>query len=64
MAYTSTGREDELNARVRELQTKIENLKQESSKQMDKLRNETANMLDKLGKAVRREEKGAEKTQQ
>jgi len=56
VAYTSTGREGELNARIRDLQTSLEKVKQESTKQMDKLRQDTANTLDELSDAVRKKE--------
>ncbi|MGD2127193.1 MAG: hypothetical protein PVG99_13995 [Desulfobacteraceae bacterium] len=58
MAYTSTGKEEDLRARIKDLQTKMESMKQESSKQIDKLRGETANALEKLSNAVKKNEKG------
>jgi hypothetical protein len=58
MAYTSTGKEEDLRARIKDLQTKMESMKQESSKQIDKLRGETANALEKLSNAVKKKEQG------
>ena len=58
MAYTSAGREENLRARIKNLQTKMESMKQESSKQIDKLRGETANALEKLSNAVKKKEQG------
>jgi hypothetical protein len=58
MAYTSTGKEEDLRARIKDLQTKMEGMKQESSKQIDKLRGETANALEKLSNAVKKKEQG------
>ena len=58
MAYTSMGKEEDLRARIKDLQTKMEGMKQESSKQIDKLRGETANALEKLSNAVKKKEKG------
>ena len=58
MAYTSTGRDEDLRARIKDLQTKMESMKQESSKQIDKLRGETANALEKLSNAVKKKEQG------
>jgi len=55
-AYTSTTREEELNARIKGLQTSLEKIKQESAKQIDKLQEETANTLERLGKAVKKKE--------
>jgi uncharacterized membrane protein (DUF106 family) len=53
-AYTSVGKEEDLRARIKDLQTKMESMKQESSKQIDKLRGETANALEKLSNAVKK----------
>jgi uncharacterized membrane protein (DUF106 family) len=58
MAYTSAGKEEDLRARIKDLQTKMESMKQESSKQIDKLRGETANALEKLSNAVKKKEQG------
>lgn len=58
MAYTSMGKEEDLRARIKDLQTKMESMKQESSKQIDKLRGETANALEKLSNAVKKKEQG------
>jgi hypothetical protein len=58
MAYASTGKEEDLRARIKDLQTKMESMKQESSKQIDKLRGETANALEKLSNAVKKKEQG------
>ncbi len=58
MAYTSTGQEEDLRARIKDLQTRMEGMKQESSKQIDKLRGETANALEKLSDAVKKKEQG------
>jgi gas vesicle protein len=56
IAYQSTGKEATLNERIKDLQTKIENMKQETSKKIDKLRNETADTLGKIGKSIKKEE--------
>jgi len=58
MAYTSMGKEEDLRAHIKDLQTKMESMKQESSKQIDKLRGETANALEKLSNAVKKKEQG------
>ena len=55
IAYQSTGKEATLNERVKDLQTKLENMKQETSKKIDKLRNETADTLGKIGKSIKKE---------
>ena len=58
VAYTSMGKEEDLRARIKDLQTRMESMKQESSKQIDKLRGETANALEKLSNAVKKKEQG------
>jgi hypothetical protein len=58
MAYTSAGKEEDLKVRIKDLQTKMESMKDESSKQIDKLRGETANALEKLSNAVKKKEQG------
>ena len=55
IAYQSTGKESDLNTRMKDLQAKIENMKQETSKNIDKLRNETAGTLEKIGKRMKKE---------
>jgi len=55
IAYSSTGREENLRARIKDLQTSMETMKQETSKKMDKLRDDTANALEKLGKTIKKE---------
>jgi hypothetical protein len=56
LAYSSTGKEEDLKARIKELQGTIEVMKQETSKKMDTLRNETADTLQKLSKSLKKEE--------
>ena len=56
MAYSSTGKEEDLKSRIKELQGTIEDMKKETSKKMDVLRNETAVTLDKLSKRIKKEQ--------
>jgi hypothetical protein len=63
IAYQSTGKEATLNERIKDLHTKIETMKQETSKKLDKLRNETADTLGKIGKSMKKEE-GEQETKQ
>ena len=58
LAYSSPGKEEDLRARIRDLQATMENMKEETSKKMDKLRGETADALEKLGKSIKKEEEG------
>ena len=62
IAYTSTAKDKELIGRMKDLQARMDQIKQESSKQFDKLRDETANALEKLGKSVKTKETTGEKT--
>ena len=55
-AYSSTGKEEDLRARIKELQGTIEVMKKETSNKMDMLRNETADTLEKLSKSLKKEE--------
>ena len=55
-AFRSTGKDEDLRARIKELQGTIEVMKQETSKKMDMLRNETAGTLEKLSKDLKKEE--------
>jgi hypothetical protein len=63
IAYQSTGKEETLNERIKDLHTKIETMKQETSKKLDTLRNETADTLGKIGKSMKKEE-GQEENKQ
>jgi outer membrane murein-binding lipoprotein Lpp len=47
------GKQSDLNSQVRELKTKIEALKQETSQQVDKVRQETAKSIENFGKSLR-----------
>jgi hypothetical protein len=55
MAYQSTGKDSAFNERIKDLQTRIETMKQETSKKIDILRNETADTLGKIGKSMKKE---------
>jgi translation initiation factor IF-2 len=55
-AYSSTGKQEDLTDRIKELQATIEVMKQETAKKMDTLRGETADTLEKLSKSLKKEE--------
>ena len=55
IAYQSTGKESDLNTRIKDLHAKMENMKQETSKKLDKLRTETADTLEKIGKNMKKD---------
>ncbi|MBW2000389.1 MAG: hypothetical protein JRJ29_20825 [Deltaproteobacteria bacterium] len=54
LAYTRTTSESELKAQIRELQGKIESMKQETAVMVDRLRQETANTLAKLEEVMKK----------
>ena len=56
MAYNSTGKEEDLKDRLKDLQTTIEVMKQETSKKMDRMRSETVDTLEKLSKSLKKEQ--------
>lgn len=56
IAYNSVGRGVDLNAQIKDIQTKMENMKQETTKTIDRLRNETATTLEKIGEVIKKEE--------
>ena len=55
IAYTGTTREQDFTSRIKSLQTSLENMKEESSKQLKKLRDDTGSAIEKLGKIVKKE---------
>ncbi len=55
LAYNSTGKEEDLKGRIKELQGTIETMKQETSKKLDLLRNETVDTLEKLSNRLKKE---------
>ncbi|MBW2030242.1 MAG: hypothetical protein JRH06_16715 [Deltaproteobacteria bacterium] len=54
MAYNRTTTESELKAQIRDLQGKMEKMKQETSVMVDKVRQETAKTLEKLGQVMKK----------
>jgi gas vesicle protein len=56
LAYNSTGKEEDLKDRIKELQATIDVMKQETSKKLEILRNETAETLDKLSERLKTEQ--------
>jgi hypothetical protein len=57
MAFNRSGGEADLRAQIKDLQTKMEKMKKESSKRIDKLRDDTANILEKIGKGIQKKKK-------
>lgn len=56
VAFNRTGTEGALKAQIKDLQTTMERMKQESSQHLDKVREETAKALENLGKTIRKKE--------
>ncbi len=56
VAFNQTGGQADLNAQIKDLRTKMEKMKTETSERVNKIRQETATALEKLGKAVKKEE--------
>ncbi|MCF8131063.1 MAG: hypothetical protein K9N10_21335 [Deltaproteobacteria bacterium] len=52
MAYSSSTKDEGLNAQINRLQATMEKIKAESGDQLDKLREETAKTLDKMSEAL------------
>jgi hypothetical protein len=53
MAYSSSTKDNGMNAQINRLQATMEKMKAESGDQLDKLREETAQTLDKMGQALK-----------
>ena len=55
MAYDRVGGTHDIDAEIKDLQTKVDEIKQETTKRVDDIRKETATALEKIGKAVKRD---------
>ena len=60
MAFTSSGTPDGLQGRIQELQATLEEMRLESTKQLDTLRNETAEALEKMSQVIKKGEESQE----
>ncbi|HIJ54616.1 MAG TPA: hypothetical protein HPQ03_00680 [Deltaproteobacteria bacterium] len=56
VAYNRTGGDSDLKAEITKLQTRIKEMKNETSDQVKRLREETGKTIEKLGKAIKKEE--------
>lgn len=54
IAFDRTGGKNDLNAQIKDVQAKMEKMKQETAQRVDKIREETANALKKIGKTIRK----------
>ncbi len=57
IAFNRTGGQADFNAQIKDLRTKIEKMKKETSEKMSKVRQETAKALEKVGIDIKKEEK-------
>jgi len=57
MAYSSSTKDNGMNAQINRLQATMEKMKAESGDQLDKLREETAKTLDKMSEALKMKNK-------
>ena len=54
MAYTRTGNQGNLNAELKNLKTKFQELKTDTSENLEKVQTETGQALEKLGKSIQK----------
>jgi hypothetical protein len=58
MAYIAlerTGGDKDLDFQLRDLKTRVEELKEETAKRVDDIREETADALERIGKAMKKD---------
>jgi len=59
LAYNRTGDQLTFNAEIKNLQTKLREIKKETSEQLGKIRQETGTALENMGKSIKKEEGGS-----
>lgn len=57
IAFNRTGGQEDLNAQIKDLKTKMETMKKETSEKMSKVRAETTKALEKVGIDIKKEER-------
>jgi hypothetical protein len=57
VAFNRTGGQADLNAQIKDLQTRMEKMKKETAEKMSKVREETTKALEKVGIGIKKEEK-------
>jgi uncharacterized membrane-anchored protein YhcB (DUF1043 family) len=57
VAFNRTGGQADLNAQLKDLRTKMEKMKKETTEKVGKVREETAKALEKVGIDIKKEEK-------
>ena len=56
LSYNRTGGDVDLRAEIKGLQTKLQEVRKDTSERLDQVRAETGDALEKLGKAIKKEE--------
>jgi uncharacterized protein YxeA len=57
VAYYKTADQTDFNAKITDIQNKMEKIKEDTADRVNKIRQETTNVIDKLGKEIKRHEK-------
>jgi len=57
MAYYKTAEQADFNAKITDIQDKLENIKKDTADRVNKIRQETTKVIDKLGIEIKRHEK-------
>ncbi len=57
IAFNRTGGQEDLNAQIKDLKTKMETMKKETSEKVNKVRQETTKALEKVGIDIKKEDK-------
>lgn len=57
VAFNRTGGQADLNAQIKDLRTKMETMKKETTEKVGKVRDETVKALEKVGIDIKKEEK-------
>jgi len=60
MAYYKTADQSDFNAKITDIQDKLENIKRDTSDRVNKIRQETTKVIDMLGIEIKRHEKKQE----
>ena len=60
MALNRTGGEIDFNAQIKDLQTRVEKIKEETTEKVDRVREEMAEALEGVSKAIKKEESETE----
>ena len=57
MAYYKTADQADFNAKITDIQNKLEKIKEDTADRVNKIRQETTKLIDKLGLEIKRHEK-------